>query len=434
MSGTIVTVHGIGVGGVGVGRLGDGKVVFLARTAPGDRVKIRILQEKARWARGEVVEWLQLGPGRRTPPCERFVECDGCSIQHLDYDQQVAWKGRLVGEALRRVGRIDSPDPFVTPSPEELRYRNRVTFTLRRLDGGRVVAGFRELRRPGRVVDIGSECLLPERILADTWEKIRVSWGPGADLLPAGRELRLTLRRVGEQVGLTIRGGRGIGSPESLLAAVPTLGSIWKEEKGSEIRLLAGERALEVQTGGESVRLEGTGFLQVNEGACCLLYDYVLSRVDDPSGRKIIDAYCGVGVLGRSLARAGAEVIGIESNRFLGNDPSPQDEQRFQILTGLVEDELASLLPADLVILNPPRSGLSASVPETLVSIGPPEVVYVSCDPATLARDLDRMSEAYEVEDVRAFDLFPQTGHVETVVSLRAAENPIGVRGGTRPR
>jgi len=429
MAGDSVTVHGIGAGGVGVGRLGDGKVVFLSRTAPGDVVKVRLTQEKPRWARGEVLEWLKKGPGRRSPPCIRFAQCDGCALQHLDYARQLEWKGRLVGETLRRVGRLDTPDPPVVASPCEFRYRNKVTFTLRRLPGGRIVAGFREMARPSRVLDVGPECLLPEEILSATWEGLRASWGAGAELLPAGRELRLTLRRGAEKVGLLIRGGKGPGNPEALLGSVPTLGSIWKEGKGSKTSHLAGERALAVRAGPESLRLEGAGFLQVNEEASRLLFDYVLSQVGEPQGKRIIDAYCGVGALGRSLARAGGVVVGIETDPLPPNLAPSGDGLGFRVVTGLVEEELGAQLPADIVILNPPRAGLSASVPETLGAQAPPTVVYVSCDPATLARDLNRMEEMYRVESVKSFDLFPQTGHIETVATLKSTADPGGAAG-----
>jgi 23S rRNA (uracil1939-C5)-methyltransferase len=175
-----VSVHSIGSGGFGIGTLPDGKVVFLPRTAPGDRVEVRIVKEKARWARGEVVEWKEEGSGRKPPPCPRFSQCDGCSLQHLSYSEQLFWKGRLVGEALRRLGGLEIRDPEVEPSPRELRYRNKITFTLRRLRGGRLVAGFRELGHRGRVLDVGDECLLPEEELTRAWAELRANWGPGS--------------------------------------------------------------------------------------------------------------------------------------------------------------------------------------------------------------------------------------------------------------
>ena len=132
-----VRVRGIGAGGVGIGDLPDGRIVFLPRGAPGDLVRVRLVQEKARWARGEISEILEKGAGRREAPCPRYGECDGCSLQHLEYPQQLLWKGRIVGDALQRIGGFEVVEPQVEPSPEEFHYRNKATMTLRRLPRGR---------------------------------------------------------------------------------------------------------------------------------------------------------------------------------------------------------------------------------------------------------------------------------------------------------
>ncbi len=416
-----VEIGALGSGGVGVGTLPDGKVVFVPRTAPGDRVMAEVVTEKPRWARAEAVAWLREGPGRRAPPCPRYDACDGCAMQHLAYAEQVAWKGRIAGEALRRLGGLEVEDPLVVPSPEEIRYRNRMTFTLRRLDGGRVVAGLRERRHPGRVLDIGPECLLPVEPLADLWGELREGWGDGACFLPAGRELRLTLRE-GEQGGsLLVRGGRGAGDPDSLLDRVTGLASVWREEKGSPPRHLAGEERVAVAWGDDRLSLSAAAFLQVNQNAADLLYDYVLSEVGDVGRLRVIDAYCGPGILGRAMARSGATVLGVDVQ------PGDQEEVRYpgggsyRVLEGKVEETLQDLLPADVLLLNPPRAGLHGSLPGLLGKEKVERAVYVSCDPATLARDLKGMMGSYTLERVRAFDLFPQTEHMEIVASLRAS-------------
>jgi 23S rRNA (uracil1939-C5)-methyltransferase len=454
-----ITVQSLGSGGVGIGSLQDGKVVFIPRTAPGDRVRIKITKEKSRWALGEPVEWLEEGQGRRIPPCRRYAECSGCSLQHLEYEEQVRWKARFVGDALRRIGDLDIPDPEIVPSPQELRYRNRVTFTLRRLPGDKVVAGFRERLQKGRVLDLGPECLLPEEPLADIWRELRAGWGPNAGLLPRGRELRLSLRTGKGGGGLTIKGGQGDGNPQQLLKGVDGLASIWREGRDGIVRHVAGEFELSVSWGGEDIPMGGAGFTQVNAGAGQALYAYVLDQVAGLEDRRIVDAYCGIGVLGRAMARRGNRVVGIDIHPLSmetdgptaepGNplieaaDPSvePADSSMevggpsmetggpsmetntsrgsFEVVQGRVEDELGHVLPADLVLLNPPRSGVDPSVASLLVERPVPWILYVSCDPGTLGRDLKRLGGAYTVETVRSFDLFPQTEHVETVVSLK---------------
>ena len=413
-------VRGIGAGGVGVGTLADGKVVFLGRTAPGDRVVIQVLAERRRWAQGRVLEWLERGEGRCSPPCPRYARCDGCSLQHLAYAEQLRCKGRLVGDALRRIGKLRLEDPQVEASPAELRYRNRVTFTLRRLAGGRVVAGFRELDRPTRVLDVGSECLLPEEELATAWGELRKSWGPSAALLPPGRELRLTLRSGQAGAGLLVKGGRGDGEAQALLERVSGLGSVWRQTKRGAIRHLAGDASVQVPWSQEALELPGGGFVQVNRGAAEMVHAHVLREARDVDGLKVVDAYCGTGALGQALARLGAAVVGIEADPAAIAAAEAHPVEGFATVQGQVEQELAAHLPADRVVLNPPRSGLSEAVTALLRQARAAKAIYVSCDPATLARDLARLRDGYEVARVRAFDLFPQTAHVETVVTLAA--------------
>ncbi|MGD2121514.1 MAG: TRAM domain-containing protein [Gemmatimonadota bacterium] len=409
----------IGAGGFGVGILPEGKVVFIPRTAPGDKARIQVVKEKARWARGEVVELLHEGPGRREAPCPMYASCDGCSLQHLEYGEQLRWKSHLVGDTLRRLGKVEIDDPEVVPSPRELHYRNRVSYTLRRLTGGRLVAGFRELGHRGRVLDLRGQCLLPEDPLPAAWERIRQEWGPRGARLPRGRQLRLTLQKGVDGVGLMVRGGEGRGEPEVLLDRVEELVSVWHRKKGEDPLLLAGEPVMRVSWGQEVIDLEGGAFVQVNAGIGTGLYEYVLREIGDPVGRTIIDAYCGPAILGRSLSRKGGEVTGIDAVHGGAPGGDPADPRGFRYVVGRVEKELKRLLPADLVLLNPPRSGLHSSIPATLLAKPPRTVVYVSCDPATLARDLKRLESGYRVTRLRAYDLFPQTGHVETVVTLK---------------
>lgn len=414
-----VRVRGIGAGGVGIGDLPDGRVVFLPRTAPGDLARVRLVQEKSRWARGELLELLEEGEGRRKAPCPRYDACDGCALQHLDYSRQCLWKGRIVGDALRRIGGLAADDAVVVPSPRELAYRNKATMTLRRLGGGRVVAGFHQRSDRRRILDVGPECLLLVPELAALWGGLRSSWGPDADILPQGRELRLTLRVGGSEGALLVRGGWGDGHPEALLAALPPLSSVWREEKGDGARLLAGTPALQISWLGESLDVPGGAFVQVNQEAGEVLHRFVLEEVGAVEGKRVIEGYCGAGILGRKLAVRGAQVVGIESDPQGASEARREAPEGFRVLQGRVEEILGDQLPADMVILNPPRGGLEPSVPAALAASPVDSMVYVSCDPATLARDLARLGDAYRLGEVRSFDLFPQTGHVETVALLR---------------
>ncbi|MSR36693.1 MAG: class I SAM-dependent RNA methyltransferase [Gemmatimonadetes bacterium] len=171
---------------------------------------------------------------------------------------------------------------------------------------------------------------------------------------------------------------------------------------------------------GEPVRPGARAFLQVNREAAERLHAAVVTAVSQVAGLAVVDAYCGVGVYGRALARAGARVLGIELDPEAAAAARAGAPDGFRVLQVAVEDGLPSALPADLLIVNPPRTGLHEAVPRALAGAPPARIVYVSCDPATLARDLGRL-EGYRISELRAFDLFPQTAHVETLVVLERA-------------
>jgi 23S rRNA (uracil1939-C5)-methyltransferase len=413
-----VTVRAIAAGGAGVADLPDGRVAFVHRTAPGDRARVRVTAAKPTWARAALVELTSPGPGRRRAPCPYYERCGGCTLEHLEYAEQLRWKGRIVADALTRIGGMPVDAPAVEPSPREFRYRNRVTFTLRRLRGGRVLAGFHELEDPDRLVDLDGACLLPDDAIALAWEGLRAAWGEGAERLPDGARLRLTLRSVVGGVVLLVDGGAGSWTPDVLLNAVPGLVVVWHQESGATTPvLMAGDARAHEDWLGEPVRPGARAFLQVNREAAERLHAAVLDAVGPARGLTVVDAYCGVGVYGRALARAGARVTGIELDPEAAAAAGERAPDGFTVLPGAVEARLPGALPADLVIVNPPRAGLHEAVPRLLDGAQVARVVYVSCDPATLARDLKRL-EGYRLVALRSFDLFPQTAHVETLVAL----------------
>lgn len=415
-----VEITGITGGGAGVGRLPDGRVTFVQRTAPGDEVEVRVVEERGRWTRSELVTINRPAPGRREAPCPHYERCGGCTLEHLEYAAQLEAKSQIVGDALQRIGKLDIAPPEVVPSPDEFRYRNRVSFTLRREPGG-VVAGFHALEDPDTLVDISADCLLPEPAVAAVWGRLREEWGDEARRLPSGEELRLTLRgsEAGE-VTLTIDGGYAPGRPEELIEAVDGLVAIWhRPASGKRYRHLAGEESLRDRWDEDELELSGDVFTQVNRKAAEALEAYVLDLIGRGSPAHVLDAYCGVGVYARRLERDGVRVTGIEAHPAAVRE-AERAAPSSRFLHGRVEALLAEGLPADAAILNPPRAGLAGDATAALAANPPARVVYVSCDPATLARDLKRLKGSYRVLEIRSFDLFPQTAHVETVVELEA--------------
>lgn len=415
------TITGIAAGGAGVGRLPDGRVTFVHRTVPGDSVAVRVIEQKPRWTRARLVRILEPGPGRRSPRCPHYERCGGCTLEHLEYDHQLVAKARVAADALQRIGGLSLDPPAVEPSPKEFRYRNRVTFTLHRGATG-VVAGFHELDRPGQVLDVTGACLLPEEPIARAWDGLRSEWGPMASRLPSGQELRLTLRAsAAGTVTLAVDGGYGPGRPAEIRGRVPALRAVWHRPAGADrYHRLAGGASLQEWWSEDAIELSGDVFTQVNREASEVLERHVLLRAMAGGPARVLDGYCGVGIYARRLERQGYEVVGIEAH------PAAVAEARRAapgclFLEGTVEDRLAEALPVDVAILNPPRAGLAAAVVAGLLRTPPLRVLYVSCDPATLARDLARLKDGFAPIGARCFDLFPQTAHVETVVEMRCA-------------
>lgn len=423
-----VRVRALGSGGGGVADLPDGRVVFIQRTAPGDLVRIQIEKSKPRWATGSVEALLEPGPDRIEASCPLYSECGGCQLQHIPYERQIEWKGRFIADALGRIGGLEGIEPpEVVPSPSKERYRSRVTYTLRRLRGGRVVAGFHALGKPAHVIEVGRECLLPLDELTNVWEALREHWGPGARHLPEAGRLRLTLRLGDDGVELVVQGGARGWTGRALVERVPAIVAVWHEAAGTE-------KGPSLVLGTPGAR-GGTSFEQVNRDAAVALRDYVLEVVGAPShllaeegaakdesAVELVDAYCGNGTYGRALASRGWSVVGIEldpSAVELAEDDAPEG---FSVVRGSVEMLLPDTLPADVLLVNPPRGGFDASVPPLILNNPPERIVYVSCDAGTLSRDLRALESRYKVESVKAFDLFPQTAHVETLVALRRVE------------
>ena len=413
-------IESIAAGGEGVGRLPDGRVTFVHRTAPGDLAEIVLTEKRDRWARGRLLRVLEPSPERREAPCPFYARCGGCTLEHITYEAQLRAKARIVSDALSRIGGIPVEPPEVVPSPQEHRYRNRVSFALRRVRHGEVVAGFHALGDPEEIVDLDGSCLLPEESISRAWDALRREWGPDARRLPSGEQLRLTLRaNAAGQVSLLVEGGFSPGRPEELVDLVPELVAVWHRPGPASAELIAGAPGLPETWGDETVELSGAAFLQVNRGAAARLEAHVAELAGAVDGLRVVDAYCGVGLHARRLARAGASVVGIELDPQAVEEAKRSAPEGATFVEGPVEELIAAHLPADLVILNPPRAGVHADVGDALTAAPAERIIYVSCNPATLARDLKRMAPAYRLESVRSFDLFPQTAHVETVVLLR---------------
>jgi 23S rRNA (uracil1939-C5)-methyltransferase len=401
-----LTIESIAAGGDGVAR-SEGLVVFTPRTAPGDLADVSVTP-RGRFARGELLTLVQPSRSRVEPPCAHYVHdhCGGCQLQHMRYEAQLEAKGRIIHDALRRIGRRELPPPTVRPSPSAWRYRRKLTLALRRR-GDEWIAGLHRYDAPGRVFALRDCPITDERVL-EVWREIMDA---SADL-PRATELRGAVRLddVEGAASFVLEGGRSWPRSAEFFALVESLNALWWVREGGE-RVLLHERG--------SPRAPGASFVQVNAGAAEELRAHVVARSLAHEPGTVVDAYAGLGDTAVALATPERRVTAIELDDAAAAWCARRLPQGSRAIAGRVEDALPDALPADVVILNPPRAGVDARVTETLESStpSPRAIMYVSCDPATLARDLARMPR-WRIASLVAFDMFPQTAHVETVCEL----------------
>lgn len=405
-----VRILRLAAGGDGVGKLEDGRTVFVPRTAPGDLVTLRRVRPAKRFVRAWVDQLLEPSPDRVEPRCPHYVadDCGGCQLQHLVYGAQLAARRSFVGDALRRLARLDVDDPPIEAAERQYDYRAKLTLHV--ADGGRRI-GLRRYGRPDQVFDL-AWCHITEPALMALWQAVR----PHRRLLPPNLEqvlLRLD-REGGRHLVAKVRGTDVWTSARELarvLAGVGQAATLWWHPEGGTPRVIAGATPGALHVG---------VFEQVNPEMGDRVRRLAVASLGPVAGARVWDLYAGIGETTAQLAAAGAVVESVELDaRAVAYAEATGPAARR--LAGRAEDLVGRLAPPDAVITNPPRTGMDEHVVGELARRAPGRIVYVSCDPATLARDLVRLGPGYRLGEVRAFDLFPQTAHVETVAVVERA-------------
>jgi 23S rRNA (uracil1939-C5)-methyltransferase len=403
-----VRIERIAAGGDGVGRLPDGRVVFVPRTAPGDAVTLKELRPSRRFVRARLDQVLEPGPERIAPACPHYTSdsCGGCQLQHLTSRAQLAARRGFVGDALRRLARLDLPDPEIEPAAQEFGYRTKLT--LAATSGPRRI-GLHPLGRAQDVFEL-VRCHIAADSLMDLWEALREM----RRLLPPGLEkmvLRLD-RTEGRHLVGQVR-GTVVWTRAAELALelerrnVPA--TLWWHPEGGAPRVVAGPRG----TAGPPVSV----FEQVHPAMGDRVRRFAMSRLGSIVGQCVWDLYAGIGETTALLVEAGATVESVErDSRAVAHADSVGPSAVRHV--GAAETMVQRLHPPDLVVTNPPRTGMDPVVTAAIAAGTARRIIYVSCDPATLARDIVALGPRFALAETRAFDMFPQTAHVETVAVL----------------
>ncbi|WP_090767692.1 class I SAM-dependent RNA methyltransferase [Nonomuraea maritima] len=406
-----LTVGPVAHGGWCVARH-EGRVVFVRHALPGERVIASVTEETSRFLRADAVEILEPSPDRVTPPCPYAGpgRCGGCDWQHAGLEAQRRLKAEVVAEQLRRLAGIEREVVVeeVPGAKDGLGWRTRVQFAA--LPGGEL--GFR--RHRSHDVEVVDACLIAHPEVEAV--------GVEGHVWPGARSVEVIASSEGERaVVVAPRPRRSVTVPDLEAPA-----SILLDQGKGRTVARRGSGLLHEQVGDREFRVAGSGFWQVHPGAAVTLLDAVLEYAAPEPGEWALDLYCGVGLFAAGLAEAvGPEgaVFGLESEEAAVRDArvNLRDLPQARVERGRVEEALDrfQIERADLVVVDPPRAGLGREVVDRIAGLEAQRIVYVSCDPATLARDLAWLDErGYRLAELRAFDAFPMTHHVECVTLL----------------
>jgi len=397
-------------GGDGIGRLPDGRAVFVPFTLPGEVVELQIVQEGKKFARGRLINLLEASPERTQPRCKHFGTCGGCHYQHIPYDAQLQAKLAILQDQMDRLGGFSAlPSGGITSSPSPWNYRNQMQFH----PAPEGSLGFMDI--DGKTVVPIQECHLPTEGINALWQQI--------DLGAESGLTRITLREdsFGELM-LVLEGNNELGPELSLDLPI----SVCYLKPDGSCLTLAGQDQLTYQVLGRQLSLSPESFFQVNLGVAEKIITYVLAHIPQKPALHTLELYAGAGLFSLFLAEHSRELIAIESSPSacydFANNLDSYDNVR--LYEGPVERVLPALEgelpPLDLVLLDPPRAGLHPKARQSLEKLSPEHIVYISCDPSTLARDLKHLCAAgYKLEDLHLFDMFPQTYHLETTAILQ---------------
>ncbi|MCC5832436.1 MAG: 23S rRNA (uracil(1939)-C(5))-methyltransferase RlmD [Chlamydiales bacterium] len=412
--------------GEGIGAL-EGLKVFIEGALPGETVSVELTKRKKNYAKGRLLSILDASPERTEPICPLFGECGGCQVMHLQYPAQLALKRQRVLDALERIGGFKEPQVLsCLPSPTSIGYRNKIQLPVVWDQEKKTIGMFR--KKSHEIIPIDRcfiQCSQGEEILTLISKRLTIP------------SVRYVLIRNAifndEALVVLVTDGRFPQEIQDfgkeLLDAHPLIKGVVETVNtrrdnvilGKTFHTLAGRPYLIEQLLDKKFKLSAAAFFQVNPAQTEHLYEKALLLADIRSDETVLDAYCGVGTLALFAADHARHVFGVEcvpsaiENAI--ENATLNEVSNCTFTCGFVEKMIESF-DTDVVFLNPPRKGCASSLLDALLNKRPKKIVYISCDPGTLARDLSHLAVSYQLSGIQPFDMFPQTMHVETVVKL----------------
>lgn len=418
-------IQSIAFGGEGILRY-QGFVVFVPFTAPGDKIVCRITEVKKSFAKGEVVRLEQASPQRVKAPCPYFGSCGGCQIQHLNDDAQAKYKLSAVTDALKRIGHLKTPPAQIIPAHQKWAYRRHITLHLKPVGQG-FEAGYIGVDHHSLVVI--QSCPIfntPQDPIIEQLQELVGSLSNSTQ--QEGRVMILKNHRDQYVLSFQFASLKGLDlhSFQTSLQHYPIFTGIIVQSPQEQ--RIYGDPYCEQKLEGLLFRFTPQAFVQNNPEQSTNIYKHICTLTGERSHKKILDLYCGFGITSLLLSRQGHAVTGIEYNpdaiRFAQDNGQLNHLKQAHFIQGDVEKVLPRWLKteghADLILMNPPRTGLSKGVIQTVLKAEPNELIYVSCMPTTLARDLALFcQQQYDIQQCIVYDMFPQTAHVETLIHLK---------------
>lgn len=439
-------IRTLGYGGQGIARVHD-FVIFVKGAMPEDKARVRIIKKKPGFAEAELVELIRASPFRTSPRCSHFGLCGGCKWQNLEYSKQVEYKTEQVREILEHLaGFSDPPVLPALPAGQVYLYRNKMEFSFSTDCSGKLTIGLHLAGKFDEVFDLEA-CFLQSEVSNRIVHQVRTFCQEKNlsvyDLNRHSGFLRFLVIKEAKNTGeimvnfVTHQGDASLLKElaEELVKEYPAIKTVARNINtkkaqiavGEKEELLAGRPYITEKLGPFSFQISANSFFQSNslqaEKLCTLSVDFVAPHAED----TVLDLYSGTGTISFYLAQKAGAVLGIESNPLTVEDAKKNARlnniNNCQFICSEAKDYLALAMVRkegfDAVVVDPPRFGLHPKVVENLVKLGPAKIVYVSCNPATLARDLKILCEKdYRLDQVQPVDMFPHTFHIETVSKL----------------